>query len=417
MQSGFRGFRGMQVHAVPDADRAIDASGRKLPWGYDVDPSAAASPERREPVEKGPFGRSQRRSRSGLTRSRSRTAEPKREEDRIRTEQLAAEDAVFGGLRKVVKEEESTARGGREALTEVDGNAVSQPRTPARETGEQEATEVLLFGFADESQWAAIDFYERVSGGSILEDYERHAPTQRNDISRSLSRTGRRHSLSRAALKKKNTFAGGSHWIKVTFNSREAAELACARSPHIIKGSLVYAEPWQGRGPGRDEHIPATQAGAQISDPTLPSTFSRNTAFLEGSPNGSSTTATSATAMSTPGPSTRRNADAISDRQLPFQPSSALAATPAPQTPATARRRGRIEGATPARVRPADLALLPKPPKQSWSVWLGTSEVIGSSVPKREDGSFDFDRASLYWRIFYLLDGWLGTDFCGMKVD
>lgn len=114
MQPGYRTpFRGMQVHAVPESDRALDASGRKLPWGYDADLSSASALEKREPVEKGPFGRSQRRSRSGLTRSRSRTAEPRREEERARAEQLASEDAVFGSLRKVQSKDDS---GGRSTL-------------------------------------------------------------------------------------------------------------------------------------------------------------------------------------------------------------------------------------------------------------------------------------------------------------
>ena len=92
----------MQIHAVPDADKAYDATGRRLPWAYDLDPSAAADadPLPREPQEKGPFGRSQRRSRSTLSRSRSKTAEPRREEERARAEQIASEDAVFGGLRR-----------------------------------------------------------------------------------------------------------------------------------------------------------------------------------------------------------------------------------------------------------------------------------------------------------------------------
>jgi hypothetical protein len=26
---------GMQVHAVPESERALDASGKRLPWGYE----------------------------------------------------------------------------------------------------------------------------------------------------------------------------------------------------------------------------------------------------------------------------------------------------------------------------------------------------------------------------------------------
>lgn len=31
--NSFRG--GMQVHAVPESERAFDAAGRQLPWGYE----------------------------------------------------------------------------------------------------------------------------------------------------------------------------------------------------------------------------------------------------------------------------------------------------------------------------------------------------------------------------------------------
>lgn len=425
----------MQVHAVPEADRALDSSGRKLPWGYDADPSAASTLDgRRDAVEKGPFGRSQRRSRSGLSRSRSRTAEPRREEDRIKAEQLASEDAVFGSLRRKegrkVEGEEGAAD--RKALGEIDANAVAaqQQQTAGGGTqkGEQEATEVMLYGFGEELQWAALDFYEKVSGGSILEDYDRAPPGPRNDIARSLRRAPSSRSLSRAALRKKNTFAGGNHWIKITFDSRGAAELACARSPHIIKGYLVYAEPFQGRGgPGRDEAIPASQAGAQITDSMIPSTFSTHAGGSEGSPNGSSTTATSATATAhqdsaAQPPQTRAISSfpAIPSTPTPASTSQARAVTSTqPQTPSNALRhrqsRALIEGATPIPILPASAAILPRQPKQSWSQWLGTSEIIGSTVPKRDDGSFDYARASMYWRFFGWLDSWLGTDFLGMK--
>lgn len=414
----------MQVHAVPESDRYTDDSGRKLPWGYDRDPTAG-SLENREPIEKGPFGRSQRRSRSGLSRSRSKTAEPRREEDRVKAEQLAAEDAVFGSLRKTAKED----GGRREALGEMDANSVAQPSS--RSHGDFEATEALLYGFGDELQWAAIDHYERVSNGNILEDYDRQPPGQRYDVARSLSRATSQRSLSRAALKKKNTFAGGLHWIKVTFDSRGAAELACARSPHIIKGHLVYAEPYLGRGPGKDEPIFASQAGAQITDPVLPPSFSTHT--MNASPNGSSTTATSATATGRRA-SSRDNGDSQASTStsgtLPMpnssQPSqSGLQTTStsvsgrAPSTPGgqVTLRRSRIEGATPATLLPASAAILPKAPKQSWSTWLGTGEVIGSTVPKKEDGSFDYEKASMYWKVMWFLDTWFGTDACGLRAE
>lgn len=404
----------MQVHAVPESDRAIDASGRRLPWAYDRDTSNDL--KTREPAEKGPFGRSQRRNRTGLTRSRSRTGEPRREEDRLRLEQLAAEDAVFGSLKKVSKDE-----GRREALAEVDANSIAQPTAPDK--GEQEATEVTLYGFGEEMQWAAIDHYERVSGGCILEDYDRQPPGRRYDLSRGLPRSTSQKSLSRATLKKMNTFKGGEHWIKVTFDSRGAADLACASSPHIIKGYYVYAQPYQGGGPGKDAPIVASQAGAQITDSVLPPTFSTETLRPPGgSPNSSSTTATSGTITGQPQEgtqqrSTSRDSSSTLANSTSTQPKSP---TTNPQTPVSqlTLRRSRIEGATPARVLPASAAMLPKQPTTSWMTgWLGTGDIIGSTVPKKEDGTFDYATAGLYWRLFWWLDQVLGTDFCGMKGD
>ncbi|KAF2172216.1 hypothetical protein M409DRAFT_62971 [Zasmidium cellare ATCC 36951] len=422
---------GMQVHAVPEAERAIDSSGRRLPWAYDY--SGPDSGER-PPVEKGPFGRSMRRTRSGLSRSRSKTAEPRREEDKIKAENMAAEDAVFGSLRRVGTKEDA---GKRDALGEVDPNAAgaqSSTRLSTADTADSEPTEVLLYGFGEDLQWSAIDFYERVSNGYILEDYDRQPPGQRYDVSRTMGRAQAQRSLSRAAMRKKNKFAGGEHWIKVTFESRQAAELAIARQPHTIRGYLVYAEPYQGRGPQKDEAVLTTQAGAQITSEQLPKTFSTTAGVVEGSPNGSSTVSSAtATAPTTAGQPLRSPLGGAQDSPTASSSTlnNGLAARPAAATPAQQQatgfqaapasvaqpRRLRIDGAIPAKVLPAELALAPKQPKASWTSWIGASEIIGSAVPRKEDGTFDWDRASLYWRLFAWLDWVLGTDLCGLKTD
>ena len=273
----------------------------------------------------------------------------------------------------------------------------------------------MLYGFGQDLQWAAIDFYERVSDGSILEDYERAAPGMRYDVSRSFTRATAQKSLGKAALRKKNRYAGGEHWIKVTFSSRQAAELACSRSPHIVKGHLVYAEPYQSRGPARDEPLFASQAGAQITSGSLPMSFSTST--LQASPNGSSGTATSATATAARNGSEQPQAPTRD--MAPAQARQALATTNTGLQPSArttqARHRGRIEGARPIALLPADMALMPKQPKQSWTAWLGAGELIGTTVPRRDDGAFDWERANWYWRAFAWLDRWFATDFCGLR--
>jgi hypothetical protein len=409
---------GPQIHAVPDNEKAYDLSGRKLPWGYEQLPTNLEG-DRREPVEKGAFGK-RTNSRRGTSRSRSKTAEPQREEDRIKKEQAVAEEKVFGSLRKVVREPVARDGEGKE-----DGaTAVSAAATAVKIDGEGEATEVLLYGFGEDLQWAGIDFYERVSGGLVLEDYERAPPGQIKayDPTHAFARSTMTKSLSKAALKKKNRYQGGEHWIKITFSSREAAELATARSPHVIKGHLVYAEPWQGRGPARDEPIPATQAGAQVVGDQLPPTFAVTGGF-GGSPNGSNTIS-SATEREANGSSSHTISQPLFSQPLlsqSYQPTSTTGMELGTSSQQLQRRPGgtvgRLRGAQAAVLLPAEQALMPKQPRQAWTAWLGASELIGTTVPRREDGTFDREKASLYWRLWYWVDGWLGTDFCGLKGD
>lgn len=433
---------GMQIHAVPESERALDSAGRKLPWGYDYSGPIQVESDRSTPMEKGPFGKSMRAGRRANSRSRSTTAAPRQGEDaRQRQEQLAAEDAVFGSLRRVNPNTKDNA-----SIHPSTGESIRAPAAPI--DGESEPTEVILYGFGEELQWAAIDFYERVSNGIILEDYERNPLGTRYDVSK--ARQAAQRSLSRAALKKKNAYKGGSCWIKITFDSRQAAELAIARSPHTIKGFLVYADYFLGRGPARDEAIHATQAGAQLTSEVLPRSLKTNEPILEqGSPSGSSRTITSATATyateAAPSGSGRGGAG------LPWSNASLMQVSPtssstmqhgsrdqshdtAPVTtpvpaqtssfqphqgaPVVQHRPSRlIEGSVRLVPRSPELALAPKQPKASWTSWLGTGEIIGGAVPRLENGNFDWEMASLYWKICAWIDSVFGTDICGLQMD
>lgn len=424
---------GMQIHAVPESERATDSAGRRLPWAYDYSGSAIGDNGERQPLEKGPFGRSMGRSRSRASRSRSKTAEPRREEDRMRLENMAAEDAVFGSLRRT-NPKDNNSENKRDVMSEVDPNAaIGQARgNPPSSDAEGEPSEVIIWGYGTGLQWAALEFYERVSNGYILEDYERQPPGQRSNVSRSLGRAAAQKSLSRAAMRKRNKYAGGEHWIKVTFDSVQAADLAIARQPHTIKGHLVYLGHYDGHGPPKDEPIPATQAGAQIVSNALPPTFgigSMNTSSTASSATATapsipqvraaplpwnaplggglqnSPTASSNTMQSGPG---GNGAPPQMANSTSFQPQQSIQLQP---------RRLRIDGATRAVILPAELALAPKQPKASWTSWIGASEIIGSAVPRRDDGSFDWNAASLYWKLFWWIDTILGTDFCGLKGD
>lgn len=397
------GRGGMQVHAVPENERYVDSQGKRLPWAYERADGADIT-ARREPVEKGPFGRSMRR--RGTSRSRSKTAEPRKEEDRIKIENMAAEDAVFSKLKTETREKDAG-----KALQTGEPNTMAG----ALKSESKEPTEVLIYGFGEELQWAAIDFYESVSNGVILEDYERQPPGQRQDLSRSNLRAAAQRYLTKAALRRKNTFHGGNHWIKVTFDSPEGADLACSRSPHLVRGHLVYAEPYRGTGPSKDDPIFASSGGAQITSDSLPKTFA--TKPTDTSPT-SSETISSATADGAPKASQPPPRMGSFGGPEPTQSSSTgLDRQTGDAGMQLQQRPSRIQGATRAVLLPAEQALLPKRPTQSWMASIGGSEIFGSTLPRREDGTFDYDRANVYWRLIYLLDCIFGWDLCGLKAD
>ncbi|EKG18095.1 hypothetical protein MPH_04627 [Macrophomina phaseolina MS6] len=314
--NSFRG--GMQVHAVPESERAFDAAGRQLPWGYEY-ADGDTHGQRRYVEEKGPFGRSTRR--RGLSRSKT-TGTPARKEDQNRAANLKAIDEIFTQVKasapKAVEQPPSAA-------PQASQQAAGAPALPPSQTSiTKEPTEVILYGFSSETQWAAIDFYERASEGLVYEDYDRHPPNSRYNTSLSLNRTAAAaRVLSAAALRKKNTYSGGNHWIKVTFDSPEAADRACHYSPHILHGHAVFAELYRGTGPTRgDVAIPSSHAGL------------------------------------------------AADTSLHSSPTNS-----------------------------------------------GGTEVIGSEVPRKEDGSFDWEAASMYWKVWAWIDSLLGTDFLGISGD
>ncbi|KAL9092797.1 MAG: hypothetical protein Q9165_004215 [Trypethelium subeluteriae] len=560
---------GVQVHAVPENERAYDSSGRRLPWGYTY-----ADSERRYPEEKGPFGKST----SLRSISRSRTYTPARKEDQAKLDQIRAEDEVVKRWKASVRDKTKTAEDLRDnALAAIDPSMVANAQVTAVA---KEPTEVILYGFGTEQQWAAIAFYEKASQGIIYEDYDRMGPTGRFDhtFASSASRAASLSRLSQAALRKKNSYVGGEHWIKVTFDSPESADNACRTSPHKVCGYMVYAERFRGVGPDQDVPIFATTNGEVIGTESPPN--SQSTCTMSGglpdSPE-SSATASSATATA-PGssasvpaqapaagaeqvsyPNLRRTTsgrrrhplmqtqNASEDPEAPeerparrkFNPyqvnpagtpsgrnmpphtrinppfrvpdspspvsspsheldpsasapdsaptdtaaaatdsttASRASPTPAPPTtplppqqqsqsqppPPTPAPRLRIRNARTVTLAPATSAVLPTQP--GWKLFLaalpllgvlfaivlgvpsdagesaggsgaggasggssggggggaagrGGWEVIGSQVPRREDGGFDWEGAGVWWRVCWWLDGWLGTDLCGMKGD
>jgi hypothetical protein len=83
-----------------------------------------------------------------------------------------------------------------------------------------------------------------------------------------------------------------------------------------------------------------------------------------------------------------------------------------------------MPGAKRMQLLPAEQALLPQ---QSFSrrlvnniplvKWL-SADIIGSAVPRTEYGEFDWEKASLYWKIVWWVDSFTGWfDICSVDKD
>lgn len=333
----------------------------------------------------------------------------------------------------------------------------------------KEPTQVVLYGYSPSTQWAAISFYETVSSGIICEDYEREPPSELRKFSNHFSSASNIHrpALTKAESVLARQYKGGNCWIKVTFDSAEAAERAIHNSPHLLQGHLVYAQIFHGAGPEVDEPIPMREEdrgqgrlGASRSTHrpsqtlgssfvpnnsiysrggvnTLPRSFTGNTmteaeaqpaagpSSLSSSVTASSATATGPTveypnlrnrhSSQPPVTSTKKNQNDTNDSQpATLEPSPPVRDphffTHFPDVPRTV-------------LHPAQEAFLPHPTwfeatmaRLSNAGWL-PGDMIGDGVPRLENGDFDWARASLYWKIFYWIDSHLGTDICGMKDE
>jgi hypothetical protein len=291
---------------------------------------------------------------------------------------------------------------------------------PAQGAPAGKPTEVILYGYSEAYQYAAVEFYERVSGGVIYEDYDRSPAHPKYDQSISRNTSSRPKNIPSEALRLVNKYHGGDHWIKVTFNSAEAAERAIYTSPHTLHGFLVHAAPYRGAGPpDGDKQVLATEEAIRSATASP----AAGSSTIVG---GTSTTATSATAtglapITSPTPR-RRNLAAFDSITSPTSLGSSATATQAPSEPAPLK----LKGAKRAILRPASEALLPATSRwrRTFGGWPIVSFFLGSGgasmmdeVPKREDGTFDWEKADYYWWFFGVIDFYFGSDFCGLKAD
>ncbi|KAF9698380.1 hypothetical protein EKO04_003812 [Ascochyta lentis] len=434
----------MQVHAVPEAERAFDSTGRRLPWGLEFADNDQ-NQRIRIPEEKGPFGKARKR---GSTRAKTPTA--KSAEDSAKLDNLRAIDDIFGRF-KVDEDKKRSLSGHPVAALPPSASAPNLIESggllgtsfnggaPTNIIA-KEPKEVILYGYGSDVQWAAIDYFEKVSNGIIYEEYDREPYNPKFNYAFGTQRTSHYRSLSKAALSRVNQFVGGDHWIKVTFDSAEAAERACHYSPHNIQGYTVFAEAYRGTGPQGGDRALRAQVGGAVSLLSSPQTTSSST-IPDTSTTASSATATTARVPSILPRSTTAPLfpsgsfpmdDGPLDRALPApvalprQTQIQSTTTSAQLAPTSRRATLRLKGANvkPAVFMPQEKAFLPAPPRWQqtfgslpiigWVIGSGQG-IIGDQVPRKEDGSFDADTASLYWRMWYSVDSCLGTDFCGVK--
>ena len=430
---------------------SVHYSPRSSTLGTTANMSASSSEntKRRIPEERGPFGKARKR---GV--SRSKTPNISSANDLARQENLKRIDDIFTQY-KADDRQKSSLRQSSSAQAPVSAtapglteagplNASFQPG-PSR-NGIKVPTEVMLWGFGDGQQYAAIARFEEISGGLIYEEYERQPSEGRYNINFSASRPADYSKLSTAQIAKINEYVGGDHWIKVTFDSAEAADRAIEwGNGHIISGHEVRAAYWY---PGMkpidgDLPIPAGSSATLVSSPNTVSS-----ATLPGSASQSSATASSATATATAPTSIQQRSSRPRPGDLHYilnddtplrtpqtlaQPATAATGQPLAQTSSsqlratdqstlrfksTAKYTVKVGRFQDSKVflptRPKWQQTLSQLPVIGWAVGTGNG-LIGDQVPRDADGRFDHKNASLYWRAWYAIDACFGTDFCGVK--
>ncbi|KAL5339619.1 phosphoglycerate mutase-like protein [Aspergillus crustosus] len=378
---------------------------------------------RRPPEETGPFGK-RRNARYEQSRSRTRTGTPAKKEN-----QNVAE---FGRLFAQQQEQESS----RNTLPK----SSSSSNLDAART-EKVATECIFYGYRDkDSEWKVIDKYERISRGVICEDYPRNDPKTNAGYAQLLSGGDVviRGNLSVDANRKSKRYAGGFHWIKVTFDSSTAADRACFYSPQEIDGHVVFCELYQGQGPAEDVPIPqgSTEANRFTSNSKRTLSTSHSTVFLQPSKDKERSTLPRSFAMNNlasvadveePASSSHESTSTVSSatatgveqstvkqRNLP-NASNETSTTSEFMTHAPAIRRTKL--------RPMTEALPPQPtvtervlrsiPILSWF----TGDIVGDGPLFRDDGTFDYEKSNVYWRIWYMVDFIFGSDICGLREE
>lgn len=301
----------------------------------------------------------------------------------------------------------------------------------------------------------------------ICEDYERDPPCERRKYQNNLSAATvvRPRALTKAESILARQYRGGDSWIKVTFDSAEAADRAIYNSPHLLQGHWVYTQLFHGAGPELDMPIPVQEEDRRqglLGAPKPPKNRGFQTvgpSFSRQNSNSTRRQISATVPRSFTGTITTQNQQqqqpAVNDllpdilSQSSSTVSSATATAPAeypdlrnrlpPQTPASDQQQAAINSQSATNrnpkffthfpdvpkttLRPAQEAFLPHPTwiesiinRLSNAGWL-PGGLIGDGIPRMENGDLDWPKASIYWKIFYWIDLTFGTDFCGLKDD
>ncbi|UKZ82505.1 hypothetical protein TrVFT333_010294 [Trichoderma virens FT-333] len=374
------------LHNVPDDECYVGEDGIKRPYAM-IYPHEGTTRTRRSVAETGSFGKSTRR-------SRSKTGTPARGRE---NPTLAAADKLFYDW--------------------VSNQANSNPPSNSN----QRKTNA---GAASGAQEDAVPQRAAVQSSPEPPSSLRRYKSELRDPAFT-----RRRNLSAEERALVNRADGGEHWVKVTFASAEAGNAAVYSSPQRILGHLVYAEPYRGVAPAKDEACPdieQLEEGRSKSVPNfappnlahaqrksvsgLPTTF--NSRLLDLSP------AESRESSQTFNTGTLTNfSSATITEPIPFALTSSIEPLEIDQEDSIFCRR--IPTARKARLLPAEQALLPQQSVMQRILnalpiikWFSGS-MIGNEVPRTETGEFDWNRASLYWKVIW----WLDATFSLFKGD
>ncbi|KAM0326195.1 hypothetical protein ACHAQA_006792 [Verticillium albo-atrum] len=424
------------LHNVPDEELYVGDDGVKRPYAmvFPQQDGLPAARARRGVAETGSFGRSTRR-------SRSRTGTPARRENPT----LAAADKLFGNwVSNNATTNNTSAPAGNGPQRKTSSQHLQDDAAPTASSNQRllksEPTEVILRGYRSSAQqYAAINHYEHLAG-LICEDYPREPPPEQRRYKGDLRDPAftRRRALTPEERAKVNRADGGEHWVKVTFESLEAADAALFSSPQTVQGCQVFAELYRGFPPHKDEAIPDADSLVTIADDHHRSQSVPGPGFAPG-PGASFGTSARRRAAARPGPQ-RTHSDlsppgshassqtfdtaTLSQRSHTASSGTITASSPAPLSSADGSLAQKdslfcthIPTARRATLKPVEQAILPSQsftakllaavPFLMWFVG-GFGAMIGNEVPRKDDGDFDYDRASLYWKFIWWLDATFG---------